>query len=130
MVGFPEETEETFQQTMDFILKLAPDNVIFSIFTPYPGSELYYECKNMGIIDGEFDVSLYNHQSPMNCFTKNISKERFYELRKKAVKFVDSYNKKAKLRRVIGSLRNLGIKATWKKIYSHFYSKIVRHTNA
>ena len=75
-------------------------------------------------------MALYNHQSPLNCFTKNIPKKRFYELRKKAVKFVDSYNKKAKLRRVIGSLRNLGIKATWKKIYSHFYIKIVRYTNA
>ena len=127
MVGFPEETEETFQQTMDFIPKLAPDNVIFSIFTPYPGSELYYECKNMGILDGEFDVSLYNHQSPMNCFTKNIPRERFYELRKKAVKFVDRYNKKAKFKRGIASLRNLGIKATWKKVASHFYSRLARY---
>ena len=130
MIGFPSETEETFKQTMDFIPKLRPDSVIFSIFTPYPGSDLYYECKDEGIIEGDFDLALYNHQSPLNCFTKNIPKKRFYELRKKAVKFVDGYNKKAKLRRVIGSLRHLGIKATSKKIYSHFYSKIVRHTNA
>ena len=130
MVGFPSETEETFKQTMDFIPKLKPDSVIFSIFTPYPGSDLYYECKDEGIIDGEFNLALYNHQSPLNCFTKNIPKERFYELRKKAVKFIDSYNKKAKLRRVIGSLHNLGIKTTFKKIFSHFYSKMVRYTNA
>ena len=114
----------------DFIPKLKPDDVIFSVFTPYPGSDLYYECKDSGIIDGDFDLSLYNHQSPLNCFTKNIPKERFYELRKEAVKFVDNYNKKAKYRRVIASLRNIGIKGTWKKIYSHFHSKIVRHTNA
>ena len=130
MVGFPYETEETFKQTMDFIPKLKADSVIFSIFTPYPGSEIYDECMREGIIDGEFDLALYNHQSPLNCFTKHIPKERFYELRKKAVKFVDSYNKKAKYRRVIGSIRNLGIKTTFKKIYSHFYSKLVRATNA
>ena len=130
MIGFPSETEETFKQTMDFIPKLRPDSVIFSIFTPYPGSDLYYECKDEGIIEGDFDLALYNHQSPLNCFTKNIPKKRFYELRKKAVKFVDGYNKKAKLRRVIGSLHNLGIKATFKKIFSHFYSKMVRYTNA
>ena len=129
MVGFPKETEETFKQTMDFIPKLRPDSVIFSIFTPYPGSDIYEECKKEGIIDGEFDLALYNHQSPVNCFTKNIPRERFYELRNKAMKFVDNYNKKAKLRRVIGSLRNIGIKATWKKIYSHFYSKVVSYTN-
>ena len=130
MVGFPSETEETFKQTMDFIPKLKPDSVIFSIFTPYPGSDIYEECKREGIIEGDFDLSLYNHQSPLNCFTKHIPKERFYELRKKAVKFVDNYNKKAKYKRVIGSLHRLGIKATWSKVYKHFYSKIVRYTNA
>jgi len=121
MVGFPEETEETFKQTMDFIPKLAPDSVIFSIFTPYPGSELYYVCKDMGIIEKEFDVSLYNHQSPLNCFTKYIPEERFFELRREAVKFVDNYNRKAKFKRGIKSLHNIGIKATWKKASSYIY---------
>ena len=130
MVGFPSETEETFKETMDFIPELRPDSVIFSIFTPYPGSDIYEECKREGIIDGDFDLSLYNHQSPLNCFTKNIPKERFYELRNKAMKFVDNYNKKAKFRRVLGSFRNIGIRATSKKIFNHFYSKVVRMTNA
>jgi radical SAM superfamily enzyme YgiQ (UPF0313 family) len=128
MVGFPDETEETFKQTMDFIPKLKPDGVIFSIFTPYPGSDIYNECKDKGIIEGEFDLVLYNHQSPLNCFTKNIPKERFYELRKKASKFVDNYNRKAKFRRGIASLRNLGVKATWKRVYRHFYSKFLNYT--
>ncbi len=128
MVGFPDETEETFKQTMDFIPKLKPDNVIFSIFTPYPGSDIYNECKDKGIIKDEFDLTLYNHQSPLNCFTKNISKERFYELKKKAFKFVDNYNRKAKFRRGIASLCNLGVKATWKRVYRHFYSKFLNYT--
>ena len=129
MVGFPDETEETFKQTMDFIPKLKPDNVIFSVFTPYPGSDLFYQCQKDGIIDGDFDLSIYNHQSPLNCFTKNISKERFYELRKEADKFVDSYNQKAKFRRGLSALRNIGIKATLRKIYSHYYSKVIAHIN-
>jgi anaerobic magnesium-protoporphyrin IX monomethyl ester cyclase len=130
MVGFPNETEETFKQTMDFIPKLRPDNVIFSVFTPYPGSDLFYQCQKDGIIDGEFDLSIYNHQSPLNCFTKNISKERFYELRKEADKFVDKYNQKAKFRRGIAALRNLGIKATFRKVYSHYYGRIIARINA
>ena len=100
---------ETFKQTMDFIPKLKPDGVIFSIFTPYPGSDIYEECKDQGIITGEFDLVLYNHQSPLNCFTKHIPKERFYELRKKAFDFVDKYNGRAKFSRGISSLYNLGL---------------------
>ena len=129
MVGFPDETEETFKQTMDFIPQLKPDGVIFSIFTPYPGSDIYDECKEKGIIKGDFDLALYNHQSPLNCFTRNIPKKRFYELRKEAFDYVDKYNSKAKFRRGIASLRNRGIKATWKRVYSHFYSKFVGYTN-
>ena len=128
MVGFPDETEETFKQTMEFIPKLKPDGVIFSIFTPYPGSDIYNECQDEGIIEGDFDLVLYNHQSPLNCFTKNIPKERFYELRKNAFDFVDDYNRKAKFRRGIASLRNLGLKATCKRVYRHFYSKFLNYT--
>ena len=127
MVGFPDETEETFKQTMDFIPELKPDGVIFSIFTPYPGSDIYNECEDKGIIKDDFDLVLYNHQSPLNCFTKNISKERFYELRKKAFEFVDNYNRKAKFRRGIASLRNLGVRATLKRVYRHFYSKFLNY---
>ena len=43
---------------------------------------------------------------------------------KNAFEFVDKYNSKAKFRRGIASLRNLGFKATWKRVFSHFYSKI------
>ena len=50
MVGFPDETEETFKQTMDFIPRLKPDSVIFSIFTPYPGSDIYEECKEKKLL--------------------------------------------------------------------------------
>ena len=56
-------------------------------------------------------------------------KERFYELRKEAFEFVDKYNRKAKFRRGITSLRHRGIKATWKRVYSHYYSKFISFTN-
>ena len=130
MIGFPEETEETLQDTMDFIPRLSPDFVIFSIFTPYPGSELYFECKEMGLIEGEFDVSIYNHQSPLNCFTKNIPKERFYELRQESVKFVDLYNKKSMYKRGIFALKNRGIKVAFKKTITYLYGAYQRLAHA
>ena len=44
-------------------------------------------------------------------------------------KFVDKYNRKANFKRGIASLRNRGIKATWKRVYSHYYSKFISYTN-
>ena len=128
MIGFPTETEETIKETMNFIPIMSPDHVVFSIFTPYPGSELFDECKEMGIIekDADFDISIYNHQSPMNCFTKNISKDRFYELRQDAVKFVDKYNRKKKIVRAFKILRHSGPKVLIQKTFSYFYSYFLR----
>ena len=130
MVGFPSETEETFKETMDFIPKLKPDSIIFSIFTPYPGSDIYNECKDKGIIEGEFDLAMYNHQSPLNCFTEHIPKERFYELRKKAVKYVDKYNRRKKIIRAFKVLRHNGFSVLWKKSFTYFYSLFLRYIRA
>ena len=127
MFGSPEDTEETVEDTINYSLKLPNQLVQYSVFTPYPGSDLFYECQKDGIIKEDFDLSIYNHQSPLNCFTKNISKERFYELRKEADKFVERYNAKAKFRRGLKALKNIGIKATFRKVYSHFYSRLVRY---
>jgi radical SAM superfamily enzyme YgiQ (UPF0313 family) len=41
MIGAPTETEEDIKETMDFALKLKPDYIHATIFTPYPETELY-----------------------------------------------------------------------------------------
>jgi radical SAM superfamily enzyme YgiQ (UPF0313 family) len=48
IIGYPGETEETLQQTLDFIRKTKPDAVYLSLATPYPGIELYDVMKNTG----------------------------------------------------------------------------------
>ena len=40
MIGFPDETREDVQQTIDFARELKPDWSIFSIVNPLPGSEI------------------------------------------------------------------------------------------
>ena len=68
IVGFPQETEETLRDTFAGIRKVKSDSLVYNIFTPYPGTEAFEYCREKGLIDKEFDVSLYNHQSPNNCF--------------------------------------------------------------
>lgn len=92
MVGFPEETEETMRDTVELMKVLDVDNLIFSIFTPYPDTEMFKICEEKGLIPDDYDISLYNHQSLENCFTDKISKERFRELAEQAMAIVDDLN--------------------------------------
>jgi len=45
MIGYPQETAETLEQTLDFILRSPLDEINLSFLTPYPGTELYRQLK-------------------------------------------------------------------------------------
>lgn len=51
MVGFPYETSQHFQDTIELNAKIKPDSVILSIFDPYPGTKLGIECRKKGWVD-------------------------------------------------------------------------------
>jgi len=53
IVGFPQETVERFQDTIKINQAINPDTVILAIFDPYPGTNLYNECK---------EKSLFSHR--------------------------------------------------------------------
>jgi len=72
MIGFPGETEEDILKTQKMIQYISANDVTLSIFTPYPGTELF-----KGKIS---DYKRYSHHSPFNNFTGVISDERFHEL--------------------------------------------------
>ncbi|MCD4675684.1 MAG: B12-binding domain-containing radical SAM protein [Desulfobacula sp.] len=48
MVGIPGETQDTIQETLDFIKILPLDEITINFFTPFPGSKLYEEVLNEG----------------------------------------------------------------------------------
>ncbi|MFX0195977.1 MAG: B12-binding domain-containing radical SAM protein [Candidatus Hodarchaeota archaeon] len=93
MAGFPEETEETLSDTMKAIQMIKSDQVVYSIFTPYPGTEAFEFCKENGLIHDDFDVSLYNHSSPANCFCKYIHFKRFRVLASQIERMIVKKNK-------------------------------------
>jgi radical SAM superfamily enzyme YgiQ (UPF0313 family) len=80
MAGFPQETATSLNDTARIIESVECDKIIYSIFTPYPGTEAFDLCKAGGLIAADYDPSLYNHQSPENCFSINISPESFRKL--------------------------------------------------
>lgn len=50
MFGNQGETEDTIKKTIDFAIKLDPDEAQFNIATAYPGTELYNWAKELGYI--------------------------------------------------------------------------------
>jgi anaerobic magnesium-protoporphyrin IX monomethyl ester cyclase len=99
MAGFPEETEETLADTWRAITSIQTDEILFSVFTPYPGTDTFAWCKERGLVSDDYDVSLYNHQSPENCFTAFIPRERFRHLIGAMMVDIDRLNKSKRLRR-------------------------------
>jgi len=59
MFGNQGETEETIEKTIDFAIKLDPDEVQFNIATAYPGTELFNWAKERGYIK-TFNWNDYN----------------------------------------------------------------------
>lgn len=58
VIGYPCEKPAEIDQTIDFAIKLDPDYSQFSIITPFPGTPLYYELKEKGLL-GSTDWSKY-----------------------------------------------------------------------
>lgn len=129
MVGFPQETEKSLKDTIKAMKKINCDILIYSIFTPYKGTDAFEICKEKGIIDDiNYDISLYNHQSPANCFTNNIDLLRFRELVSKIEKMVDNKNLQNRLKRIfsfdtVGKIQQLGIYNSIKKCINIFVGK-------
>ncbi len=92
IIGFPQETEDTLNDSVAAMKKIQSDLLTYSIFTPYPGTEAFEFCREIGLIDEDYDISLYNHQSPVNCFCINITPARFRTLVSKIEKMVDRKN--------------------------------------
>src|SRR3989338_11141990 len=66
MLGMPYETKEDMQETLRLMKKLKCRSIILSVFTPYPGTELYNITKDMGLLSETTDWERYSHQSAEN----------------------------------------------------------------
>jgi len=53
ILGFPGETSEEIDKTIDFSIKLNADYSQYSILTPFPGTPVYYDLKEKKLIDTE-----------------------------------------------------------------------------
>lgn len=79
IVGYPGETKEMLQETIDLIRKTEPDDVYLCVATPYPGTELRSLVEEMGWEMSD-DWGLYDTTTPVFA-NPNLSEEEIKKLR-------------------------------------------------
>ena len=109
MIGFPDDTFETIEQTMRMIRRLPCRTVGLSIFTPYPGTEMHERAKHYSLIPDPIDWRDFSHQSPHNHFVKDIPREQFEQIVDRVFTEVDRLNsRRYRTGRLRHYLRNPG----------------------
>ncbi len=80
-IGLPGETRETAKKSIKFMKGLKPSYALFSVATPYPGTEFYAKIREAGKLQG--DWSHYDLLTPV-VETMNLTLEEIKSLQKKA----------------------------------------------
>jgi len=83
MIGIPHETKEEMFETVDFAKKLKPDYAQFSICTPYPKVELYYQMLQEGIVPEDYWQEFAENPSAdfkIKFWNKDFSEEELRDL--------------------------------------------------
>lgn len=93
MIGFPWETKKEIDKTVSLMNELDPRVAVFSVVTPYPGTELYDICRSEGLIPENIDWSTFFHQSPDMYLTKNLTKEETSKIIEEVEKTFEMHNK-------------------------------------
>jgi radical SAM superfamily enzyme YgiQ (UPF0313 family) len=93
IIGFPTETKEEIEQTLNYIKEIKPSTVVISMFSPYPGSDFFTFLNKKNLFkQGEY---LKNDTSyTENNYTGTMSDEEFSRIALKALKLGDQYNLK------------------------------------
>jgi radical SAM superfamily enzyme YgiQ (UPF0313 family) len=86
MIGYPGETKEMLQETIDLIRNAEPDDVYICIATPYPGTELRKIVEENGWKISD-DWGLYDTTTPVFA-NPNLSAE---DVRKLRTNFYNSF---------------------------------------
>jgi anaerobic magnesium-protoporphyrin IX monomethyl ester cyclase len=91
MIGFPYEKETDVEDTINLIKELGVLTNINTV-TPYPNTELYDECVELGLIGSNLDWSRVSQHSPYNAFVHEMTKDQYRVLLDRMVTLVDDIN--------------------------------------
>ncbi len=84
VLGMPGDTRKSIENTIKFVKKLEPNYAVFSLATPYPGTDFYMKSKDERLIKTT-DWSKFNLLSPV-IETVDCSLDELKKLQKRAFK--------------------------------------------
>ena len=109
MFGFPDETLEDAQKTIDFSLKLDADYSLFNIVIPYPGTSLYDLALARDIIPFDFWLEYTKHPTPdfsiPHLIEQNLNRSDLIKLKNKALR--KHYFRPKRIYKEIKTIRSL-----------------------
>lgn len=83
--GLPGDTEQSIRDTVDFAIELDPKYAKFVFLKPFPGSEVYFQLDEKGLIDNR-DYSQYGPYTAPVHHLENVSQQRMLELQQQALR--------------------------------------------
>ena len=83
IIGFPWERESHIMSTLDFAEELNGDLFNFSLAVPFPGTPLFTEAKELGLLGEEGSYADFNYSSAA-MDTLYLKRERLLELERMA----------------------------------------------
>ena len=83
MMGLPGDDEESIEETIQFAIDLDVKYAKFLILKPFPGSEVYFQLDEKGLVDSR-DFSMYGVYTPPVHHLENLTQERILALQQHA----------------------------------------------
>ena len=78
IIGLPQETQETLDETLNMVKQLPIDRASFSLAAPYPGTKLYDYCTKHNLLDHNFkQTSDYKNNYQWRSTLDNTHKPYF-----------------------------------------------------
>lgn len=122
MIGIPGETKEDIEKTIKFVKKLNADSVQFSVFVPFPGTEIYDYVKANGKLT-------YTSWSDFNYYDKpifempNLKREEIMHLIKKG--YISFYLRPSYFFKQIYKMRNKEYFVQMSNGFYNLFTKLV-----
>jgi len=115
MLGTPGETEQDILSTIDFIRRNPMSHAHLSVTTPLPGTVLWQDCKQKGLVSDDMDwrkldFGLPDNPSLIYVNDDSVPKEKFTTFVKDAQEACARWNPKPTIRDYLGYLELMSLR--------------------